>query len=89
MVTIRLDLPQEIEEEARSLGLLTSEKITEMIEAEVQRQRNGAWTRLQATLAPVQAAFRSEYGHLSDDEAQAMIDAWIQEDDTPSNEKTT
>jgi hypothetical protein len=29
MVTIRLDLPQEIEEEARTLGLLTGERIAE------------------------------------------------------------
>lgn len=80
MATIQLDLPQEIEEAARSLGLLTSEKLVEMIEAEIQRQRQDAWDRLRATLAPVQASFREDYGHLSDDEALALIDAWIRED---------
>lgn len=81
MVMIPVELSKDVEDAARSLGLLTSEKIAQMIEAEVQRQRREAWEHLQAMIAPVQAAFREEYGHLSDDEVQAMIDEWIHEAD--------
>jgi len=80
-LNVRLQLPEDVERKAREAGLFTGEKIGELIEAEVRRQRQEAWERLQAKLAPVQAAFREEYGHLSDDEVQAMIDQWIDEAD--------
>lgn len=86
MLTIEVALRKDVEEQARSLGLLTSEKLAELIEAEVQRQRKAAWLALQALVAPVQAAFREEFGDLSDDDAQAMIDQWI---DEPTGEPRT
>lgn len=67
--------------EKREAGLFTDEKIGELIEAEVQRQRQEACEQLQAKLVPVQAAFREACGHLSNGEAQAMIDQWIDEAD--------
>lgn len=79
MLTIQLDLPKEIEEEARALGLLTSERLAQIIESEVQRRRQEAWEQLQALVAPIQAAFRAEFPNLSDDEAQDMINQWIEE----------
>jgi hypothetical protein len=80
MVTIILELDQQIEEEARSLGLLSSERLAQMIEAEVQRERKAAWKRLQDVVAPVQTAFQKEYVHLNDDQVQAMIDTWIDDE---------
>ena len=70
---------KEIEEEARALGLLTSERLAQIIESEVQRRRQEAWEQLQALVAPIQAAFRAEFPNLSDDEAQDMINQWIEE----------
>ena len=84
---VKLQLSEEVERKAREAGLFTGEKIGELIEAEVRRQRQEAWEQLQAKLAPVQAAFREEYGHLSDDEAQAMIDEWIDEADATPDQR--
>jgi hypothetical protein len=39
MVTVILDLTQDIEREARQRGLLTSEKIAQMIENELREQK--------------------------------------------------
>ncbi|MBL8152873.1 MAG: hypothetical protein JNM70_01715 [Anaerolineae bacterium] len=86
-LNVKLQLSEDVERKAREAGLFTGEKIAQMIEAEVQRQRQAAWERLQAKLAPVQAAFREEYEHLSDDEVQAMIDQWIDEGDSIPDER--
>jgi post-segregation antitoxin (ccd killing protein) len=79
MVMINLQLPEDVEEKARAAGLLTSEKIAELIEAELDRQRQEAWQRLSQIMDQVSANFRAEYAHLTDEEAQAMIDQWIDE----------
>jgi hypothetical protein len=81
MLTIQLELSKEVEADARALGLLSGKSVAQLIEAEVQRQRKAAWGRLRTLIAPVQDAFRAEYGHLSEDEGQALIDGWIEEDD--------
>lgn len=86
-LNVKLQLPEDVERKAREAGLFTGEKIGELIEAEVRRQRKDAWERLQTKLAPVQAAFREEYGHLSDDEAQAMIDQWIDDADATPDKR--
>lgn len=86
--TIELRLPDEVAEQARSLGLLTDEKLTEMIEAEIWRKRQTVWAELKEMTEPLRADFRAEYGHLSDDEALAMIDQWINETDAESDANT-
>jgi post-segregation antitoxin (ccd killing protein) len=86
-LNVTLQLPEDVERSAREAGLFTGEKLAQMIEAEVRRRRREAWERLQARLAPVQAAFREEHGHLSDDEVQTMIDQWIDEADTANDER--
>jgi post-segregation antitoxin (ccd killing protein) len=86
--TIELRLPDEVAEQARSLGLLTDEKLTEMIEAEIWRKRQAAWAELRAMTEGLRADFRAEYGHLSDEEAQAMIDQWINESGQESDVNT-
>lgn len=83
--TIELRLPDEVAEQARSLGLLTDEKLTEMIEAEIWRKRQAAWAELKEMTEGLRADFRAEYGHLSDEEAQAMIDQWMHESDEESS----
>ena len=85
-LNVKLQLPEDIERKAREAGLFTSEKLSELIEAEVRRQRMEAWERLQARIGPVKAAFWEEYEHLSDDEIQAMIDQWIDEADATPDE---
>ena len=37
MTTVVLELPDEVAEQAKSLGVLTNEKITELIHSELQR----------------------------------------------------
>ena len=83
-VTVTVELPGSIEEKARTLGILTSEKMAELIAAEVERQRQEAAARLSETMDRLSAKFREEYGHLSETEALAMLDRWIDEaDDKP------
>lgn len=86
-LNVKLQLPDDVERKAREAGLFTGEKIGELIEAEVRRQRQDAWERLQAKLAPVQSTFREDYGHLSEDEVQAMIDQWIDEPDATPDQR--
>lgn len=83
--TIELRLPDKVAEQARLLGLLTDEKLTEIIEAEIWRKRQAAWQELKEMTEPLRADFHAEYGHLSDEEAQAMIDQWINESDEESS----
>jgi hypothetical protein len=87
--TIELRLPDDVADRARSLGLLTDEKLIELIEVEIWRKRQAAWTELRAMTEPVRADFRAAYGHLSDEDAQAMIDQWIDESDEESNTTPT
>jgi post-segregation antitoxin (ccd killing protein) len=78
-VLVTVELPKELEEKARAAGLLTSEKLAALIEAEVERQRQEAWERLSEAMDKVSASFRAKFGHLTDEEAQAMIDQWLHE----------
>lgn len=56
MVTIILDLNQDIEREARSRGLLSSEKIAQLIENELREQkRNEAIRQTRAILDQLDA----------------------------------
>jgi len=71
--TIELRLPDEVAEQARSLGLLTDEKLAEMIRAEIWRKRQAAWAELKEMLEPVQADFRAEYSDLNDDAFMEMV----------------
>lgn len=66
LVTVHIQLPDALTQEAKSLGLLSDEKIEAIIREAVQRERLAAWQELQKTLEPVQAAFRAEYDTLDD-----------------------
>lgn len=50
-INVRVELPDELERKARAAGLLTSEKIAALIEAEVERQRDAAIQAARETLA--------------------------------------
>jgi post-segregation antitoxin (ccd killing protein) len=73
MVTVNIQLPDELTQEAQSLGLLSDDKIEAIIRDAVQRERLAAWQELQKTLEPVQAAFRAEYDDLDDDGFMDMV----------------
>lgn len=81
-IQVTLELPADIAAQADRLGLLNGEKIAELIAAEVQR-RQAAATRLRETMDRLSAQFRQEYSNLTEAEALAMIDTWIEETDTP------
>jgi F0F1-type ATP synthase membrane subunit b/b' len=81
MGTIILDLDRDIEQKARDAGLLASETITEWIKAELERKRQEAAQCVLETMNQVSASFRAEYPDLTEEEALAMIDAWIDEAD--------
>ncbi len=73
LVTINIQLPDELAQEVKSLGLLSDEKIEAIFRDAVQRERLAAWQELQKTLEPVQAAFRAEYNGLDDDGFMDMV----------------
>jgi hypothetical protein len=79
MVLINVQLPEAVEEKARAAGLLTSEKIGELIEAELERQRQSATVETLEMMDRVSAKFRAEYSHLTEDEALEMLNEWIDE----------
>lgn len=80
-LNVTLQLPEDVERKAHETGLLTGEKISELITAEIERQRREAAVRLTMISDQLQANLRAEYGDLTDDEAQALIDQWIAEAD--------
>lgn len=80
-LNVKLQLSEDVERKARELGLFTGKKIGELITAEIERQRKEATARLTVITDQLQANFRSEYGNLTDEEAQALIDQWIDEAD--------
>lgn len=80
-LNVKLQLPEDVERKAREAGLFTGEKIGELITAEIERQRKEAAARLTVITDQLQANFRAEYGDLADEEAQALIDQWIDEAD--------
>jgi F0F1-type ATP synthase membrane subunit b/b' len=86
MVTIVLELDKEIERKARDAGLLTSENLAALIEAELERKRQEAANRIIDTMDKVSASFRARYPDLTEDEALAMIDQWIDEADQNPDE---
>jgi hypothetical protein len=83
MVTVRLEiemtLSEYIAQKARAGGLLTSEKIAALITTEVERQRHEAVAYLLDAMKTVSNDMRERFGDMSDIEAQAMIDGWIEE----------
>ena len=87
MVTIGIELSEEVIEKARNAGLLTSEKITELLEAEIKRQRKDALDQFLETSKLLEASMREQYGNLSDEEAQALIDQWIDEARAEQNDR--
>lgn len=80
-LNVTLQLPEDVERKAREVGLLTGEKIGELITAEIERQRREAAARLSDTMDKIHVHMREKYGDLTDDEAQAMINQWIAEAD--------
>ncbi len=88
MVTIVLELDQEVERKARAAGLLTSETVTAWIEVELERKRKEAAARLTTIMDQLQANFRAEYGDLTEEEAQAIINEWIAEADEDDATRT-
>ncbi len=77
-IDITISLPEELAEKAKSKGMLDQNRIVQLLESEVNRLER--WDELHHTFAPARAAFRAEYGHLSEDEVIAFIDA-IRHDD--------
>jgi len=80
-LNVRLQLSEYVVQKAREDGLLTDEGLAELITEEIERRRKEAAARLSVMMEQLQANFRAEYGDLTDDEAQALIDQWIDEAD--------
>lgn len=76
-VNLTLELPEDMEEQARAAGLLTSEKIFGLIEAELERQ--ASWNRLFGMMKELQAATEEDFGHLSEDEFVDMVNDIVHE----------
>jgi Glu-tRNA(Gln) amidotransferase subunit E-like FAD-binding protein len=84
MITLQVHLEPDVERAARALGLLDSAKLSELITEAVRRQNQETLERLQALMAPIQADFHREYGHLDEDAVQTMLQEWIEEPPTSS-----
>jgi hypothetical protein len=73
MVMIDIQLPEGLAEKARAAGLLTSEKIAALLEAELARQRQAAAGRLLEATDDLQAAAREDFGDMTEEEFMQMI----------------
>ncbi len=83
-LNVKLRLPEDVEQKAREAGLFTGEKIGELIMAEIERRRKEAAVRLRDTMGKLSSFMQEEYGDLSEDEAQALLNQWINESDDES-----
>lgn len=87
MVMITVEMPAQVEEQARRLGLLSGERVAALIEAEVDRLQQEAgtanrlqvWQELEQAFEPAREAFRAEYAHLTDDQVMDMINDVVHE----------
>jgi hypothetical protein len=71
MVSITLDIPEDLFERAKTQGLITNERIVQLLEAEMGRLE--VWQRIEQNFALAGQSFRAEYGVLSDDEVMQML----------------
>ena len=83
---ITLNLPLELVERAREQGLLNSERIAALLEAEIERLNR--WRSLDKSLEPVREAFRAEHANMSEDEMMAMLNELVHEVRSESETKT-
>jgi predicted component of type VI protein secretion system len=81
MVTIMIELDEAIARQAQAVGLLTSESLNALLEAQIEARRKEAAANLLEMMDKMAAHMRAQYPDLTDDEAQRMIDAWIAEAD--------
>jgi len=73
MVTIILELDQDVERKARDAGLLSSETITAWIEAELERKRQTAAERIMNAMDEASASFRARYPGMTEEAFMEML----------------
>jgi len=73
MVTIILELDQDVERKARDAGLLSSETITAWIEAELERKRQTAAERIMNVMDEASASFRARYPDMTEAAYMEML----------------
>ena len=76
-VDITLTLPEALVEKARAQGVLNSERIALLLEAEIERMER--WNSLDQSLEAVRAAFRADHPDMTEDEVIAMINDTVHE----------
>ncbi len=76
-VNITIDLPDDIEQQARDAGLFTNEKIFDLIEAELERR--SSWNRLFGMMKQLQAATEADFGDMTEGEFIDMVNEIVHE----------
>ncbi len=76
-VDIRVTLPAELVERARTEGILNDQRIALLLEAEVERIER--WHALDQSLEPARAAFRTDHPNMTEDELMDMINKAVHE----------
>jgi hypothetical protein len=76
-VDVMLRLPETLVEKARAQGLLSNERMSRLLAAEIERIE--AWSSLNRTLEPAREAFRADHRGMSEDEVMAMLNGIIEE----------
>jgi hypothetical protein len=72
---ITLNLPVDLVKRAQEQGLLNSERIASLLEAEIERLNR--WKSLDKPFEPAREAFRAEHADMSEDEIMALINAEV------------
>lgn len=74
-IDVTLTLDDALVDEAREYGLLTGERISALLGAELKRVKTRQ--AFQETLSALHVASREHFGNLSEDEIMAMVDAEV------------
>lgn len=79
-IDVTLQRPESLVKRAQALGLLDSQHIAQLLQAELDRAES--WQQLDRSLAPARALFRQDYSDLDEqDVAQFIHDVMHDEDD--------
>ncbi|MBZ0298663.1 MAG: hypothetical protein K8J31_02935 [Anaerolineae bacterium] len=76
-VDVILSLPEKLVERARARGVLSNERVAQLLEVEIERMER--WQSLDQSLEPVREAFRGDHADMTEDEIMAMINEAVHE----------
>ena len=81
-IDITLKLPEDLVQRARAEGILTSQRIAQLLEIEMERIQH--WRNLDEAFIPVRESFGADHATMTEDEVMDMLTEIVHEVRTES-----